>query len=249
MEQSEKKLSPPYLSWKTFISFLRSFDQGLPPRIDKSAMNRLSGGNQNLMINALTYLKLIKSDGQPERILEQIVETFSPDKQADFKKHLGTILQSAYPFLFDGTNNFDLERSTSAQFDEKFRAEGVSGETVQKCEAFFVSAAQDAGIKVSRLILDAKKKGPKRISTGGAPKPKNNNKPDNKQEEKPATPAGYTPPPAQEIPAWYSTFKPAFDKLPNFEKAHWTSVEREKWIKLVTALADAYVEVDDNKKK
>lgn len=249
METSEKKLSPPYLSWKTLIGFLRSFDQGLPPRIDKSAMNRLSGGNQSLVVNALTYLKLINGDGKPERLLVQIVDSFPIEKQADYKKHLETMLRNSYPFLFDGAGDFDLERSTSAQFDEKFQAEGVSGETVQKCEAFFVSAAQEAGIKISRLILDAKKKGPKRASTSAASKPKGNSKSDVKHQEEKTPPPADIKPTVQELPAWYSTFKPAFDKLPEYGKAHWSIAEREKWIVLVTALVDAYVEVDDAKKK
>jgi hypothetical protein len=252
MEEQDrsKKLAPPYLSWRTFIGFVKSFDQGLPPRIDKSAMIRLSGGNQNLMTNALIYLKLTNSEGRPEKLLEQIVDATSPEKQAEYKEHLKTMLKGAYTFLFDGVGDFDLERSTSASFDEKFRAEGVSGDTVQKCEAFFIAAAQEAGIKISRLILEAKRKGPKRASPSGSSRPKFT-KPDGKpQEEKETLPPPEKPKPSiEELPAWYSTFKPAFNKLPDFNKAHWTSAEREKWIVLVTALVDAYVEVDDGKKK
>lgn len=248
MDKTEKKPAPPYLSWKTFIGFVKSFDQGLPPRIDKSAMSRLSGGNQNQMVGALNYLKLIKADGKPERLLEQLAESAVPEKQAEYKLHLTTMLKGAYPYLFDGTGDFDLERSTSASFDEKFRAAGVSGETIQKCEAFFTAAAQEAGIKISRLILDAKKKGPKRPTGSGISKPKNNSRKENDYEEEENPP--YQKPPVIELPLWYSTFKPAFDKLPEFDKAHWTSVERDKWISLVTALVDAYVNVvDDGKKK
>jgi len=248
MEKSEKKvLAPPYLSWKTFSGFIKSFDQGLPPRIDRSAMSRLSGQNQNQMQNALIYLKLTKADGKPEPLLERIVESSVPEKQAEYQEHLRTMLKGAYPFLFDGTGDFILERSTSAQLDERFRAVGVSGDTVMKCEAFFIAAAQEAGIKLSNLILDAKKKGRKSGSVVSARRQPANRQRENQNGEE-ETPPPYKPP-IQELPAWFSTFKPAFDKLPEFGKAHWTSVERDKWIVLVTALVDAYVEVDDGKKK
>jgi len=206
-------------------------------------MNRLSGGNQNLMLNALTYLRLIKPDGKPERLLEQIVDSLSPEKQGEYKTHLAAVLKGAYPFLFDGSGDFDLERSTSASFDEKFRGEGVSGETVLKCEAFFISAAQEAGIKISRLILEAKKKGPKRAVQGGASKIKGT-KTENAKEDNNTPPPKPPSSPMFELSQWYVTFKPAFDKLPDFSDPHWTNAEREKWINLVKALADAYIEND-----
>jgi hypothetical protein len=239
-----KSNTPPYISWKTFIGFIRSFEQGLPPRIDKSAMNRLSGGNQGQVTNTLTYLKLVKTDGKPEPLLERIVDSLKPDKQADYQELLKTMLKNAYVFLFDGTGDFDLERSTSAQFDEKFRGQGVTGETVQKCETFFIFAAKEAGIKISRFILDTKRKGPKQPSTGAATKQKGT-----KQEIKPKeeTPPPYSSP-KQDLPIWYSTFKAAFDKLPAFGEAHWTSAEREKWLTSITALVDLYVEVNNGKK-
>jgi hypothetical protein len=253
MEETDKvkKLAPPYLSWKTFIGFVKSFDQGLPPRIDKSAMSRLSGGNQNQVSNALTYLNLVKADGRPEPLLEQIIDSLSPERKAEYQDHLKTMLKNAYSFLFDGTDNFDLARSTSAQFDEKFRAEGVTGETVQKCEAFFIAAAQEAVIPISRLILDAKKKGPKRVISGGTSRSRFI-KPDPKDhDETPLSPPADPKPPVQEFPIWYLTYKPAFDLLPKFStnpKPKWTVEEEENFINLVKALTTAYIERADKKK-
>jgi len=241
-----KPATPPYVSWKTFIGFVKSFEQGLPPRIDKSAMSRLSGSAQGQVLNALIYLKLIKPDGKPEPLLERIVESLKSEEKEGYQELLRTMLKNAYTFLFDGSGDFDLERSTSAQFDERFRAQQITGETVEKCETFFNFAAKEAGIKVSRFILDAKRKGPKQASSG-ASKPKSTKNDGAKPQDE--TPPPYTPPKPVELPVWYTTFKPAFDKLPAFDKAHWTSAERDKWIVLVTALVDAYVDVDDAKKK
>lgn len=246
----EKKVTaPPYLSWKTFTGFVKSFDQGLPPRIDRSAMSRLSGVNQNQMTNALNYLKLVGVGGKPEPLLEQIVETSTPERQTEYQGHLRTMLKNAYPFLFDGTGDFNPERSTPSQLDERFRAVGISGDTVQKCEAFFIAASQEAGIKLSRLILDSKKRGRKSGIPGASPKPRVKAGTKGGDEDAARQSAGDEYGGVQDLPGWYSTFKAAFDKLPEFGKAHWTSAERDKWIVLVTALVDVYVEVDDEKKQ
>jgi hypothetical protein len=251
MEKSEKKvLAPPYLSWKTFSGFIKSFDQGLPPRIDRSAMSRLSGQNQNQMQNALVYLKLTKADGKPEPLLEKIADSSVPEKQAEYQEHLKTMLKGAYPFLFDGTGDFVLDRSTSAQLDERFRAVGVSGDTVMKCEAFFIAAAQEAGIKLSNLILEAKKKGRKTGSVISARRQPTNKRENNNDNEDENTPPPYIPP-IQELPAWYTTFKPAFDLLPKFSlspKPKWTSAEKQVFLDLVSALTNAYTEIEDKKK-
>jgi len=245
MEQQEKKLAPPYMSWKTFVGFLEGFNQGLPPRLDKSAMSRLNGINQNLMMNTLTYLHLITADSKPEPLLEQIVNSFGPENQVEHKRYLDTMLRGAYPFLFDRTEDFDLERSTSAHFDSKFTSQGVSGDTIQKCEAFFTAAAKEAGIKISSLILASKRKGPKRVSLG-SPRVKIGNT--GKREEELFRPPVENPP-FQELPKWYTTFKPAFDKLPPFDNPHWTLDDRSRWIAALSSLLDLYISLDKEEGK
>jgi hypothetical protein len=244
-KNSPKKLTPPYLSWKTFVSYIESMRQAIPPRIDKSMMTRLSGLNQSLMMNSFLYLDLIDKEGVLSPTLTQLIETSATEKRGEFKAILNKVLLSSYSFLFDSTGTFDLAKSSSGDFDKKFEAQGVSGQTVGKCEAFFIAAAKEAGIKLSPYILDVKRRGPK----GGSSSRTRNNKNDGKQnDETPPPPIENPKPPVQELSVWYLTFKPAFDKLPKFGEAYWTSAQREKWIALVTATVDAYVEVDDGKK-
>ena len=248
MENSEKKSQiPPYFSWKTFSGYIKSLHQSLPSRIDRSAMRNLNGSNQNIMMNALIYLKLIQSDGTPEKVLEEIVEASIPEKQSLYQEHLRMMLQGAYPFLFDGSNSFNLERSTSAQFDEKFRATGASGETVKKCEAFFIAAAQEAGMKLSPHILDAKKRGPRKNLSTKVRAPKN----DHNQEV--VTDFSHSFPSSSNgdepnfiLPKWYENFKAVFEKLPDADKdPHWSEAERKKWIAALSALLDLYIRIDD----
>jgi hypothetical protein len=243
-KQEKKNLAPPYMSWKTFSGYIKSLYQTLPPRIDKSAMSRLNGSNQNIMMNALIYLKLIQNDGTPEKLLEDIVESSTPTSQNLYQGFLQEMLKGAYPFLFNGTNAFNIEKSTSQQFDEKFRTTGITGDTIQKSETFFIAAAQEAGIKLSPHILDAKKRGRRKVITQKNKPPKGE-----KQGNGSDNPSIYPPPSLNEKPPafseWYERFKPVFDKLPNLETPKWTRYDRDKWIAALSALLDLYVDIKD----
>lgn len=190
-------------------------------------------------------------------------------KEVERKALLVTMLKNAYPFIFDGSKDFNLERSTSASFTEKFKAEGVNGETVAKCEAFFLAIAQDAELKVSKLILDARKKGPKRTFSAKVKLPLKGDAKrrtaDTQQQNFPEygkrdgsggaksdsggsgngnNGNGGTPPPL--LPQWYSNFEPVFRKLPDADKnPHWTKAERDKWLVAFSGLLDLYIEVDN----
>ncbi len=244
-----KKLAPPYLSWKTFTAYLASMRQAIPPRIDKTMMAKLSGINQTLMMSTLTYLKLIDQNGTPSVLLTQLIDASTPEKRNEFQSALRKVLQAGYPFLFDTSGPFDLAKSSPGDFDKKFESEGISGQTVRKCEAFFIAAAKDAAIKLSPYILDIKRRGPKK---GSSPKQKGT-------KEKGDNSGGYTPLPVRSgggenppvaLPKWYENFEPVFKKLPDANKSpHWTQADRDKWLAAFSALLDLYIEVDVDEQK
>ncbi len=151
---------PPYMSWKTFVTYLQSLRQNMPPVIDTSGMIQLSGSNRRFIMNALRFLKLIDDRNQPKDNLRALAETSIPNKQTEYQQHLQNVLEEAYYFLF-GQEPFDLKTSTPAAFSAKFKREKLSGDTIRKSEKFFLDAAKDADITISPLILQAKKKGPK----------------------------------------------------------------------------------------
>jgi hypothetical protein len=167
MTEKTKTHIPPYLSWKTFGTYIQSLQQALPSRIDTSGMIRLSGGLRAPMLSALKFLKLIKDDGTPEPELRELVNSSYPDKKDTYTQTLRKVIENAYPSLLDP--KFDLANTTPKQFTDGFEKLGVSGETTRKSIRFFLDAAKDAGIKVSPIVLDARKKGPK---LNGSPKPK-----------------------------------------------------------------------------
>jgi hypothetical protein len=140
---------PPYLSYKSFINFVESLRKHLPARIDRSVMGYLNGTTQAHLLVALKYLDLISSEGVPTDKLSRLTSTAegSPERQAALRE----ILTTAYPFIFK--SGVPLEQATSKQIDELFATTGAASETLRKSLAFFVVAAQQAGIKLSPHIL------------------------------------------------------------------------------------------------
>jgi hypothetical protein len=154
MENEPKKPVPPYLSFKTFTSFIDGLAVNMPTRIDKTLMKSLSGGAQSALIGALDYFHL-KDGVKPNDRLVNLTEAQGPDRAPIWNE----MVHDAYTFLF--TEDFDLKRATQGELDEKFRGQGVSGETINKCVAFFMSAAREAGLALSPHFKTIKTRAPR----------------------------------------------------------------------------------------
>ncbi len=142
----EKKPTPPFVSHKSYINFINTLRdyQSLPDRIDKSLMPKASGSQIAATMAALKYLGHIDELGKPTESFKKFV--FASDEER--KPLMANILRERYDFLFSD-ENFDLSRATSRQVEEKFRSLDISGSTVTKTIAFFLTAAKEAGINVS----------------------------------------------------------------------------------------------------
>lgn len=145
--EPEKLLTPAYIPFRTFSRFINGLESSaIPTQIDKSIMPKMSGGDQSAMLVALRFLKLIDQDGAPSEELTKLIESNEESRGSVLK----AILERAYPFLFKGS--IDLKRATTRQVEEAFKAQGVSGSTVSKAMAFFLSAAKEGGIQVSQYV-------------------------------------------------------------------------------------------------
>jgi hypothetical protein len=142
------KRLPPYLSYRTFRSFLDSVGvAGVPNRIGRSLMASKSGSTQALLLTAIRYLGLASEKGVTSPELERLVHAEGKERQDVWRG----ILEKAYPAFFSAKIN--LERTTTEELAEIFTKEGVSSpDTVRKCVTFFSLAAKDAGIKLSPHI-------------------------------------------------------------------------------------------------
>jgi hypothetical protein len=222
-KEANKKLLPPYLPYRTFSNFIEELRIALPPRIDRSLMKSMSGGMQSQLMSALAYLNLIDSETNvPTEKLPRLVHSSGAGRQRVLKD----ILISSYKFLSEG--GFQLDRATARQLQERFEQTGMSGDTQRKAIAFFIKAAEDAGLGLSPHIKRGP--GPKKV----APKPKTQTISPPTQYitgaggiasgESFGTPTVTLTPPPEDI----SLEKILLSKFPSFDPA-WSEEVQKKW--------------------
>lgn len=156
-EEPNATMKPPYLAYTTFKNFLKGMKAGVvPSRIDKSMMPGQSGATQSYLLSALKFFQLIDKQGVPQPSLHSLIE----GDDASQKSSWGDVFKAAYiPIIGD----LNLERATEGQLNEKFQAQGLGGETVRKCFAFFVAGAEAAGIPLApHLKPNTRSSGPRK---------------------------------------------------------------------------------------
>ena len=145
MSDVPKRMSPPYATFGSFISFLNNLrDTTMPQRIDRSVFGNASGSIIYSVLAALRSLNLIDDVGTPSSDLVDLVNASDEDRKPLLRK----ILRAGYPTLFNGQIN--LAAVTAGQFDEHIRNEyDLKGSTIDKIAAFFIAAATTAEIPIS----------------------------------------------------------------------------------------------------
>ncbi|WP_019398502.1 DUF5343 domain-containing protein [Pseudoxanthomonas sp. GW2] len=160
--EPDKALKPPYGSFTTLANQIDKLaEHGLPNQVDASLFRHLSGGVVSPLLAGLKYLALVDELGKPTQLFHELVEASEKEKAAIWKK----IVHQSYPFMFDGS--VPLETATTSQVEQAFRDQQITGSTITKAVAFFLSAAEVAGIKVSKFVKVPK---PRNGATKGARK-------------------------------------------------------------------------------
>jgi hypothetical protein len=222
MADTDKKATPPYVSYKTLSNFLARFKDAVPYRIDRDVMGSLSGASQSQVVPALKYLGLISEQGLPTESMKTFVRLEGEDR----KQFLRQILNTAYPYLFQ-TDSFDFKTATVSHLREVLEEyTGAKGETVDRCVAFLKEAAADADIEISRFLTE------KRTRT----RPKRSSSQAKKQEPRISSAHLDEPRPAEQqsrqlksIPAQSSLLLwGLFERLPA-PGSTWSRTEREQW--------------------
>jgi hypothetical protein len=148
--KSESKALPPYVSYRTFRNFVERMHEGIPSRIDRSVMGgSMAGGTVTQLLTALKSLELIDENGKPQGNLEQLAVASGDE----YRSILESILRNAYPNVF----KLDLKRASAQEFRERFKEFTTKDDVVNKCQAFFRQAAEDAGIELSPYIKERAK--------------------------------------------------------------------------------------------
>ena len=148
-----KKRSPPYVSYRSFLTLLEELQRGVPARIDRSYWgDKFSGSTGTQLMSALRFLNLIDSNGVPTLQLKDLVSARGTVRTEILKK----VSHNSFTFLV--SNSFESEKATYAQLEEVFNETyQVDRDVARKCIKFFTELAGDAGIPLSPFITKKSK--------------------------------------------------------------------------------------------
>lgn len=217
-KDKDKRMIPPYVPFRTLITFLDSLRAAVPPQIDRSLMKSFSGGSQSEIVVALKYLGLMEPEtSKTTDKLKEFVESEGADRQRVLK----SLLVANYRFLFE--EDFDLENATAQQLRARFGKTGATGDTLEKCIRFFMKAASTAGLQLSpyfKKVYESKPANAKarRKVTANRELPPEPIQPEQKEETKPTE------------PRLDSTLLDKFlEKLPSFDP-NWPPEAQTTWL-------------------
>ncbi|NOT47029.1 MAG: DUF5343 domain-containing protein [Acidobacteria bacterium] len=150
-------------------NFLDQFqDKSVPSHIDRSILpSSMSGGNQAYLQGALKYLGLISEHSVPSEYFVRLTSAPKEQKGPIWRE----ILDHAYGFVL---NDIDIERATTKIVADRFKEQGISGDTVRKAITFFQHAAKEAGMQISPHLKPAagpRNRSPRPIKSDSKTKP------------------------------------------------------------------------------
>lgn len=191
MEQEQNLTRvPPYISYKSLRTLIEDMrTQGFPTHVDKDVMRRFSGSVRKQLITALRFLKLINTENETTQELSNLVDAKEPE---EWKRQLRGVLNEAYGSLMEVNLSQITPTALSKEFRDRFK---TKDEVTEKCVRFFVHAARDAGIELSKRITEvSRSRGPRRAAA--IPKRQDSSE----REGVPENGQGITPPPRQQDP-------------------------------------------------
>ena len=221
---------PPYVSHRTFTTFLESIKPGIPDRIDGSVFDAsFSGTSRKQVTSALKSLFLIDDDLRPTRRLEVLVRSEGESRRSAWRE----LLEEAYAPLF----RLDLEAATPFQLREELRKLVRTESMLIKCESFFKHAAIDAGIKLSphimrrKLVRRRKRPEPR---TGKAEDSATHNR---TQDESVGQTESTTDAPSMQLEIFADKI---LEKYPQFDP-NWSEEAQENWLAGMERLTNALI--------
>ena len=214
---------PPYVPYRTFRNFLEFLGEGVPARIDRSVWGQRASGSTGIqLMTALRALQLVDDDGRPTEDLEHLAGLEGDERRSA----LATLLRRHYPPVFA----LDLTRATRAQFREAFRNFGAKEGVLAKCEAFFIQAAQDAGLELSSYVL-AGRHVSRRASSGSS---RSRQQSAERSSSQPASVVVAAPAQATGV----SIAEMVLKKYPDFNP-NWDVTTQQKWFDGMTKLMES----------
>ena len=137
----------PYVAFEAFRALLAAFAAaGIPRRIDHRDIPQSSTVVASQLLTTLRFLGLVDEMNAPTPAMAEITGALGTDR---WPGQLAQLVQRAYgPMLREDLGAADLR-----EFQERFGAAYPAAANVQrKSRAFFLRAAEEAGISISRDI-------------------------------------------------------------------------------------------------
>lgn len=143
MTPEDNGFKAPYPPFKTFTNFIeRVAEKGLPPKIDRSYLNWLSGLGQSQLLMALREFGFIDANGVVTDRLREYVAAANSERA----KLLADLLRQNYP----GAVNLGTQNATQQMLEDEFKDRyKLDGSTKRKAIAFYLKAAEYAGVETS----------------------------------------------------------------------------------------------------
>jgi hypothetical protein len=150
---AEETRSAPYGAFETFKNATTSFAEGLPHRIDRSALPGLAWNATSRLISGFKFLELIDDSGAPQPAL---ISLAAATDEAERKRLLEPVIRRAYAEAFA----LDLTRMTPSLLAETFRQHyNATGDTLEKAVRFFLAACVYLDIPISPLLSRERRRG------------------------------------------------------------------------------------------
>ncbi len=212
MAEKNRRMLPPYVSYRSFWNFLDRLREAIPARIDRSYWgDKFSGSTGTQLMSALRYLSLIDGEGIPTETLRKLVEA------RDFQREeiMSQITRNSYSFFINSP--IDYKTATYAQFEDILHANfQVNADVARKCIKFFIDLAADARIPLSPFVIKKKR----RINVPATSKRTKNKK--QKEFEGGILTEGIP------VPNGITLDKILINKFPEFDPS-WTDELKSKW--------------------
>lgn len=161
-QSEEPKITVPYIPFKTFTGFIDKLkNSAVPPVIDASVMQNMSGSMKSQLMSALKALKLIQQDGTSTKELRELVKAYNTEQ---WQPTLGNIVGAAYQAV---TRDIDVDTGTAQQLKKAFKEVGnVDGQVLDKAVRFYLAAIAAAGHAISPHFTARKqrKAGPRKAA-------------------------------------------------------------------------------------
>jgi len=133
--------TPPYIPFKMLTNFLDRGKGTLPPKLDPTYLDTMSGSDRAAFMAALKWLGLITQDNA---VLPKLVALV--DHPENRKEDIAELVNAHYKWVAD----LNTSNATMGALTKAFDGRNLTGITLKRAMRFYLHAATFAGITLSK---------------------------------------------------------------------------------------------------